>query len=86
MKTKAAKASAKAPRLEGEALRDELMLREAREEARVLAVNSLFYRARAYNVSGGRCPTVCFGRQCERACGCFCGFAIFFPLFNSRAI
>eukprot|EP00752_Nemacystus_decipiens_P006042 g5454.t1 len=40
---------AKAARLEGEALRDELMLREKREEARVLAVNTLFYRARAYN-------------------------------------
>lgn len=45
------KAKAKAPRLEGEALRDELMHREKREEARVLAVNTLFYRARAYNVS-----------------------------------
>lgn len=45
---------AKAPsRLEGEALRDELMRRERREEARVLAVNTLFYRARAYNVSTG---------------------------------
>lgn len=39
-----------APRLEGDALRDELMRRERREEERVLAVNQLFYRARAYNV------------------------------------
>ena len=45
------KAKAKSPRLEGEALRDDLMVREKREEARVLAVNTLFYRARAYNVS-----------------------------------
>lgn len=57
-KTKKKKAEgrlkAKAPRLEGEALRDELMRREKREEARVLAVNTLFYRARAYNVSAHR--------------------------------
>eukprot|EP00903_Cladosiphon_okamuranus_P020127 g18481.t1 len=39
----------KPPRLQGKALRDELMRREKREEARVLAVNTLFYRARAYN-------------------------------------
>ncbi|CAM9522269.1 unnamed protein product [Scytosiphon promiscuus] len=38
-----------APRLEGDALRDELMRRERREEERVLAVNELFYRSRAYN-------------------------------------
>lgn len=42
-----------APRLEGEALRDELIRREKREEERVLAVNTLFYRSRAYNVSVG---------------------------------
>ncbi|CAB1113823.1 unnamed protein product [Ectocarpus sp. CCAP 1310/34] len=38
-----------APRLRGDALRDELMRREKREEERVLAMNTLFYRSRAYN-------------------------------------
>ncbi len=47
--TKRAKKAAS--RLEGDALRDELMRKEKREEERVLAVNTLFYRARAYNVS-----------------------------------
>ncbi|CAN0225480.1 unnamed protein product [Pylaiella littoralis] len=41
--------AAGAPRLEGKALRDELIRREKREEERVLAINTLFYRARAYN-------------------------------------
>lgn len=40
----------KRPRLEGEALRDELMRREKEEEAAVLEVNTQFYRARAYKV------------------------------------
>lgn len=38
------------PRLEGEALRDELMNRERLEEDAVLAANTRFYRARAYKV------------------------------------
>jgi len=54
-KKKSAKRTKKAPsRLEGEALRNELMRREKREEERVLAVNTLFYRSRAYNVSRRR--------------------------------